>query len=120
MNKNWDSYSDSKILLMRELSEDTFEVVKVTALPEARARYLHTTIFCREYLDTPGARNFLDRIMHWFEMEEIATFTSDNESFDCALLASLIAETLYDGIEMPPEDALKMVRHITGIQYYEI
>lgn len=47
-NKRWGNYGnygDTEILLMRALTEDTFDVVMVTPLPDDRARFLHRSFF---------------------------------------------------------------------------
>lgn len=127
-NNKWDSYNDFKILMMRALTEDTFNVVKVTPLPDNRALFLHTVVFCREYLDTQSAREYLDDVLHGFDQEytegfeanDLSQSTSTSECFDYPLLASLITEALEDGIVMSPEDALESVYHITGFRYSEI
>lgn len=124
-NNKWDSYSDSKILMMRVLTEDTFDVVKVTPLPDNRARFLHTVVFCRDYLDTQSAREYLDSVLHGFDQEyiegfganELAKSTAANECFDYPLLVSLITEALEDGVVMSPEDTLESVYQVTGCRY---
>lgn len=127
-HKRWDNYGNSEILLMRALAEDAFEMVKVTPLPDDRARFLHTVIFCRDYLDTASARDHLSQILKDSGHENIVAFSPKSllsnknldEAFDYCLLASLIAKNLCTGFEISREDALDLVYRMTDFRFTKI
>lgn len=130
-NKRWGNYGnygDTEILLMRALTEDTFDVVMVTPLPDDRARFLHTVIFCRDYLDTANARDHLSQILKDSGHENIADFgpkgllgnKNPDEVFDYRLLASLIAKNLCTRSEMSREHALDLVYSVTDLRFTKI
>ena len=118
-NNKWECYNDSNLLFLREITEDTYEAVKARSTEDNKAQFLHTMIFCRDYLATSSGRSALHDLLGGFDEQNIENFIGSTDMdvpFDYPLLASRIAETREDGIVLTVEDALEEVYRITGIR----